>query len=109
RSALVLDFLLAEREFPVNHAPTAIGSLAQQRIAHDVEIGVARQAETGGESGASRLFDVDEQFGGVAEAHSGVQSHQARGGFFIARAETMRAAVESAEIGVGLKDEIGLT
>src|SRR6202166_3962848 len=78
-------------------------------MAHDVEMGIASQAETGGESGASRLFNVDEQFGGVAEARAGVQRHQARGCFFVTRAEAMRAAVERAEVGMRLKNEVGLT
>ncbi len=46
--ALVLDFVVAEREDFVDHAAAEIRGFAQERIAHDVEIGVAGQAEAGG-------------------------------------------------------------
>ena len=84
------------------------GALLSEGIAHDVEIGVARQAEAGAERGAAGFFDVDQDLGGVVEAHAGVERHHAGGGLLVVRAEAMRAAVERGEIGMGLKNEIGL-
>ncbi len=107
--ALVLDFIFTEREDLVDHAATEIGGLAQQRITHDIEIGVAGQAQASAEGGAARLFNVDQQFGGAVETHAGVERHHTRGGLLVARAEAMRTAVERAEVGMGLKNEIGLT
>ena len=106
--ALVLDFVVAQRENLMDHAPTEIGRLAQQRVAHDVEIGVAGKAETVRQSGTARFFDVDQELGGVVEAHAGVERHQAGRGFLVVRAEAMRTAVERLKFRMGLKHEVGL-
>ena len=81
--ALVLDFVFAEREDRVNHAATQIRVVAQQWIAHDVEIGVSGQAEALGEGCAARLFYVDENLRGVVETHAGIERHHAGSGFLV--------------------------
>ena len=84
-AALVLDFVFAERDDGMDHGAAEIGSLAQQGIAHDVEIGIAGEAEAEAERGATCLFDVDQNLGGVVEAHAGVERHHARGGLLVVR------------------------
>ena len=107
--ALVLDFIFAEREDLMDHAPAEIGCLAQERVAHDIQIGVAGEAEALSESGATCFFNVHQQFGGVVQAHTGVERHYAGSGFLVVRAKAVRAAVERRKIGMGLKNEVGLT
>ena len=107
-SALVLDFVFAEREDFVDHGAAEVGRLAQRGIADDVEIGVAGEAETCAERGAAGFFDVDQKFGGVVEAHAGVERHDARRRFLVVGAEAVGAAVERGKIGMGLENEVGL-
>src|ERR1700731_2799520 len=56
-----------------------------------------------------RLFNVDEHFGRATEAHAGVESHDARCGFLIVRAEAVLSTVRCVEIRMSLKNEVGLT
>ena len=80
-----------------------IGRFAQAGIAHDIEIGVAGEAEAVAESGSAGFFDIDQKFGGVIEAGAGVEGHHARSGFFVVGAEAVLAAVG----GVKRRDEPG--
>src|ERR1039458_5101153 len=71
--ALVLDPVLAQGEYLVNHAAAQIGSFTQRRVTHDVQIGIAGQAKATGKCGAARFFDIDQQFGGVVQPHARVK------------------------------------
>ena len=86
-----------------------IGSFAEERIADDVEIGVAGKAEAQAESCATSLFDVDEEFGGVVEACASVKRENAGRRLVVMRTEAVRAAVKRREFGMSLEDEIGLS
>src|SRR2546425_1079192 len=82
-----LDIVCAQREHLVYHAAAEIRRLAELRIAHDVEIRGAGHTETRAERGTACLFNVDQKFRGIVEAYAGVERHDARGGFFVMRAE----------------------
>ena len=107
--ALIFDFVVAEREDFVEHCAPEIRSLAKQRIADDIEIGVAGETESEAKGGASGLFKIYQEFGGIVQANAGVERHDARCGLLVVWAETVRTTVESGEIGMRLEDEVRLT
>jgi len=108
-ATLVFDFVFAEGEDFVNHGAADIGRLAEKRVADDIEIGVAGQAETEAESGATSFFEVKKKLSGTVETNARVEGEDTRGGFFVVWGEAVRAAIKSAERRVRLKNEIGLT
>jgi hypothetical protein len=61
------------------------------------------------ETGNAGLFDVDQKFGGIVEAHAGVEGHHARCSLFVIGAEAVVAAVGRREWGMSLENKIGLT
>src|SRR5258708_36367539 len=99
----MLDFVVAESKHLVNDATSQVWRFAEQRITHDVEIGIPCQAEARAEGRSSSFFDVDDNLRGVVDAGAGIQRQYAREGFFIMRAETVFAAVGSMETGMGLE------
>ena len=94
RSALVLDFVFAQREDFVEHAASEIGGFAEKGIADDVEIGVSGEAEAGTERGAAGFFDVGEKFSGIVQAVAGVERQDSGRGFFVVGLQAVRAGVE---------------
>ena len=108
-AALVFDFVFAEGEDFVDHGAADIRRLAEKRVADDIEIGVAGQAETEAESGATSFFEVKKKLSGTVETNARVEGEDTRGGFFVVWGEAVRAAIKSAERRVRLKNEIGLT
>ena len=83
--SLVLDLVFAEGEHFVNDCPPQIGSLAQRGVAYDIEIRIASQSEAGAQRSSAGLLNIDQQFSGVVETHSGVEGHHARRGLLIIR------------------------
>src|SRR5271156_5763999 len=86
-----------------------VRGFAQERIADDIKICIAGQSETCAERGSASLFDIDEEFGGVVGAHSGVERQHAGGSFLVVRAQTVLAAVVGREWRMGLENEIRRT
>ena len=107
-AALVLNFVFAERDDGMDHSPAEIRLFAEQWVADDIEVGVSSEAEALSERRAAGFLDVDENLGGVIEAHASVERHDARRSFLVVGAETVRAAVERGKLGMGLKHEVGL-
>src|ERR1035438_2578299 len=93
----------------MNHSSTQIRGLAEQGIAHDVEIGVARKAESLTEGRPTGLLEIDQKLEGIVEPHAAVERDYARSAFLIVWAEAVRPAVERAKIGMSLENEVGLT
>src|SRR5579863_9968603 len=93
----------------MNHATAKIGSLAEQRIADDVEVGVAGQAEALAQGRPAGLFGIYQQFRGIVDPDSGVESEDAGRGFFVMRIETVRPAVKRVKLRVSLNDPVGLS
>jgi len=92
----------------VDHAAAEIGRFAELRVAHDVEIGIAGEAEALAEGGAPGLFDVDQDLKGVVQAEARVEREDARSGFFITSAQAVRATIGGRKIGMRLEYKIGL-
>ena len=106
--ALVFYFVPAQRKYVVNHAPRQIRRFAQERIAHDIEICIARQPKARTEGGSAGFFNVHQNLGGIAEPHAGVQGQHARRGFLVVRAQAVLPAVGRVEWRMGLENEIYL-
>ena len=105
---LVFDFILAQGKDFVNHGAPEVRRFAQQRIADDVEVRIAGKTETGAECSSASLFDIDQKLGGIVEAHSGVERHDAGSGFFIVGTQTVRAAIGGMERRMSLENEVRL-
>jgi len=105
---LVLNLILAQSEYFVDHAAPEVRRFAQRRIAHDVQVGIAGQSQAGAQRRAAGFFDIHQDLGGIVEPHAGVKRHHARRGFLIARAEAVLSAVGSVKVRVSLEDEIRL-
>ena len=75
--AIVFYGVFAEREHFVEHAAAEIGRFAELRVAHDIEIGIAGEAEALAEGGAPGLFDVDQDLKGVVQAEASVEREDA--------------------------------
>lgn len=92
----------------MNHAAGEVRSFAEERVADDIEIGVAGEAESGAESQAAGFFDIGKKFERVADANSGVDGDYARGGGLVYSAYAVNATVEGGKRGMRLENEIGL-
>jgi hypothetical protein len=85
KTAVVFNFVFAESEDFVNHATPEIWLLAEERIAHDVEIRRPGHTESHAQGGAAGFLDIHQQLGGVIESHPGVERQHSRGSLFVAR------------------------
>src|SRR5262249_22592057 len=107
-AALVLDFVVAEREDFVKQGATEIRRLAERRVADGVEVSVAGEAKALGQGGATSLLDVNEQFGRSVESDPGVERHHPRGCFLVVRAQAVFAGILCWKVGMGLEYEVRL-
>jgi len=99
-SCVYFSTLSLLRAKPYESCRAQVRGFAEERIAHDIEIGIAGEAEAGAESGAAGFFDVDEKFGGIVEAYAGVEGHDAGRRFLVVGAKAMGAAVVGRERGM---------
>src|SRR5208337_4909980 len=108
KTALILDLILAQGEYFVDHAAPQIWRFAQQRVPHNVQIRISRQAEAQAERRAARFFDVHQKLGGIIDSNSGVEGHYPRSRFRIIGTEAVCPAVIGVKIGMSLKNKVCL-
>ena len=72
------------------------------------EIRVACESQACAESGAPGLFHIDQKLSRIIEAHTGVERHYARCGFFIVGSETVAAAIGCMKRRMSLKNKVCL-
>ena len=92
----------------MDFAAAKVGCFAQKRVAHDIEVGIARQPEAVAQRRAATFFDVHKELQRVAHTSTGEHRENARRGLFITRTKTVRPAVEGVKVRMRLKDKIGL-
>ena len=109
RVAVVFDFVLAEGKNVMDHTPPEVRSFAQERIAYDVQIRISGQPKALAERGATRLFDIDQQFGRIVQSRPGVKRQHARRRLLVIRAQTVCATIGRGKWRKGLKDKIRLS
>ena len=73
KAALVFDFIFAQGKDFVNHGAAQVRRFAQERVADDIEIGIAGEAEAQAECGSASFFEIDQKFGGIVQANAGVK------------------------------------
>jgi hypothetical protein len=108
RSSLGGCFLTAERNDLMPHQASRIGSLAEQRIAHHVQIRKARNAQRLPDPVPAGFLDIAEKFSRGIDPHSRKQSQHAGRSVLSFRRKAVRSLVGRTKRGVPLRNNICL-
>ena len=107
-SAVGTNFFAAERNDLVPHEPGDIGSLAERRVADDVEVEEARNAKRFAESMPPGFLDVAQELRRLRDPQTSIESEHTRTSVLCFRREAVFSLVRRMKRGMPLGNKIGL-